>query len=103
MENTPTPLPVADVQQPASSLGGRLVNMFAAPGDVFEEIRTSTPSSANWLVPLLLSCLVGVGYIALLSLGLAKLGRVAYGKAAFWLFGVWAVLVSAMILPGWGR
>jgi len=42
-------------------------------------------------------------YIALLSLGLAKVSRVAFGKAACWLFGVWAVLVAAMVLPGWGR
>src|SRR5437773_4202235 len=62
MENTPTPLPVAEVQQPASSLAGRLLNVFAAPGDVFEEIRSSAPSTANWLVPLLLACLVGVSY-----------------------------------------
>src|SRR5437867_286095 len=42
-------------------------------------------------------------YIALLSLGLAKLCRVAFGKAAIWLFGVWAVLVAVIVLPGWGR
>jgi len=254
MGNAPTPL--QEVQHTASSLGGRLVNMFAAPGDVFEEIRTSKPSTANWLVPFLLACLVGVSYafavfsqesilqsmreaqekamqqrvdagkmtrqqadqalsvteqfmgptmmkvfgsvgavvancvmlflvaliiwllgrwafkerfsylkamevaglagtinilggivamllavvmgnmamtpgpvllvhefdpanklhvflaqlnvfmfwyIALLSLGLAKLCRVAYGKAAIWLFGIWAVLVAVMVLPGWGR
>ena len=233
-----------------------MVNVFAAPGDVFEEIRTSTPSTANWLVPVLLACLVGVGYafavfsqesilqslretqekamqqrvdagkmtrqqadqalsvseqfigptmmkvfgsvgavvancamlllvaliiwllgrwafknrfpylkamevaglagtinilggivatllavvmgnmamtpgpvllvhefdpanklhallaqlnvfmlwyLALLSFGLAKLCRVAFGKAALWLFGVWAVLVAVIVLPGWGR
>jgi hypothetical protein len=256
MENTPLPLPVEELQRPASSLAGRLLNVFAAPGDVFEEIRSSTPSTANWLVPLLLACLVGVGYsfavfsqesilqsfreaqekamqkqidagkmtrqqadqalsvseqfmgptmmkafgsvgavvancvmlflvaliiwllgrwafktpfpylkamevaglagtinilggivamllavvmgnmamtpgpvllvhefdpanklhvflsqlnvfmlwyIALLSLGLAKLCRVAFGKAAIWLFGVWAVFVAVIVLPGWGR
>ena len=256
MENVPPSVPVEEIQRPASSLASRLLNVFAAPGDVFEEIRTSAPSTANWLVPVLLACLVGVGYafavfsqesilqslretqekamqqrvdagkmtrqqadqalsvseqfmgptmmkvfgsvgavvancvmfflvalliwllgrwafkarfpylkamevaglagtinilggivamllavvmgsmamtpgpvllvhefdpanklhvflaqlnvfmvwyIALLSLGLAKLGRVAYGGAAFWLFGVWAVLVAAMVLPGWGR
>ena len=42
-------------------------------------------------------------YIALLSLGLSKLCKVAYGKAAMWLFGIWAGLVAVMILPGWGR
>ena len=63
MEIAPPPLPVEEVQRPASSLAGRLLNVFAAPGDVFDEIRTSTPSTANWLVPLLLTCLVGIGYV----------------------------------------
>jgi len=256
MENAPPLPPVEEVQRPASSLSGRLVNMVAAPADVFEEISAKTPSTANWLVPLLLSCLVGIcyvfvvfsqesilqslkeaqekamqkqveagkltqqqadqrlemaqqfagptlmkvfgsvgvvvvnllmlffvalvlwmvgklvfkggfsyvkamevaglagtinilggivamllavvmgnmamtpgpvllvhefdaanklhaflaqlnvfmlWYIALLSLGLAKVSRVPFGKAACWLFGIWAVLVAAMILPGWGR
>ena len=60
MGNAPLPLPVEEVQRPASSLASRLLNVFAAPGDVFEEIRTGTPSTANWLVPLLLACLLGV-------------------------------------------
>ncbi len=254
MENAPAP--ILEVQPPAGSLTGRLLNVFAAPGDVFEEIRSSKPSIANWLVPLLLGCLIGVGYafavfsqesilqslreaqekamqqrvdsgkmtrqqadqalavseqfmgptlmkvfgsvgavvgnclllvlvalviwllgrwgfktrfsflkatevaglagtvnilggivamllavmmgnmamtpgpvllirefdpanklhallaqlnvfmlwyIALLSLGLAKLCRVAYGKTAAWLFGLWAALVAAIVLPWWGR
>src|SRR6266567_4701928 len=63
MENAPLPLPLEEVQRPASSLAGRLLNVFAAPGDVFEEIRTSAPSTANWFVPLLLSCLIGVCYV----------------------------------------
>ena len=60
MGNAPLPLPVEGVQRSASSLASRLLNVFAAPGDVFEEIRTGTPSTANWLVPLLLACLLGV-------------------------------------------
>jgi hypothetical protein len=42
-------------------------------------------------------------YIALLSLGLAKLCQTAFGKTAIWLFGLWAALVAVMVLPGWGR
>jgi hypothetical protein len=38
---------------PAMSLLARLVNVFAAPGDVFGEVRTSPPSTANWLAPAL--------------------------------------------------
>ena len=256
MENAPSPIPVEAVQRPPSSLISRLLNIYAAPGEVFDEIRTNKPSTANWLVPLLLTCLVGViysfavfsqenilhsmreaqekamqkqvdagkmtkqqadqalevserfmgptlmkvfgsvgavvancvmlflaaliiwllgrwvfknrfpyvkamevaglagtinilggivamllavvmgnlamspgpvllvhefdpankvhvflsqlnvvmlWYIALLSLGLAKLCQTAFGKAAIWLFGLWAALVAVIVLPGWGR
>lgn len=41
-----------------SSLGNRLVNVFAAPGDLFEEVKASPPSTANWLTPALLLILV---------------------------------------------
>ena len=34
------------------------MNVFAIPGDVFEEIKASKPSTANWLVPVLITCLV---------------------------------------------
>ncbi len=42
------------------SLGGRLFNIFAAPGEVFEELRSSQPSHGNWLVPILMSIAMGV-------------------------------------------
>lgn len=41
-----------------SSLGTRLVNVLAAPGDLFEEVKASPPSTANWLTPALLLILV---------------------------------------------
>jgi hypothetical protein len=55
------PLP-AEAQPPAGSLMNRLLNVFAAPGDVFEEIKSAKTSTANWLVPVLLGCLVGIIY-----------------------------------------
>lgn len=39
---------------PAMSLGGRLLNVFATPGDVFQEVKTASVSTANWLVPALI-------------------------------------------------
>jgi hypothetical protein len=39
---------------PATSLAGRLMSVFAAPGDVFSEVKTAAPSVANWLVPAVL-------------------------------------------------
>jgi len=44
---------------PAMSLAARFLNVFAVPGDVFEEIKTSRFSAANWLAPILLLAAVG--------------------------------------------
>lgn len=41
------------------SLPARLLNVFAIPGDVFEEVKKSPPSTGNWLVPALLLILAG--------------------------------------------
>jgi len=51
---------VANQPTPGMSLSGRLMNVYAAPGDVFEAIKPSPPAVSNWLVPVLLACLVGV-------------------------------------------
>ena len=40
------------------SLGGRLLNVFATPGDVFQEVQTANVATANWLVPAVLFILV---------------------------------------------
>lgn len=44
---------------PGMSLSGRLFNVFATPGDVFQEVKTARPSAANWVVPALILILVG--------------------------------------------
>ncbi len=36
------------------SLAGRLTNIFAAPGEVFDGIKTADAANANWLMPALL-------------------------------------------------
>ena len=41
------------------SLAARLMNVFAVPGDVFEEVKSVRASVANWLVPALTASLVG--------------------------------------------
>ena len=43
---------------PATSLASRLFNVFATPGDVFQEVKTAKDSTANWLVPALILVLV---------------------------------------------
>jgi hypothetical protein len=40
------------------SLGGRLLNVFATPGDVFQEVKAAKVSTANWLVPALILIVV---------------------------------------------
>ena len=41
-------------------LGARLMNIFTGPGEVFEDVLKGPPSTANWLVPVILSCVVGM-------------------------------------------
>ena len=53
---TPEPPPGASPTS-TMSLAGRLINVFAAPGDVFAGIKSTPPSVANWLVPAVL-CMV---------------------------------------------
>jgi hypothetical protein len=59
------PLPIRETppdapQPPATSLAARLLNVFAIPGEVFEGVRASRFSVGNWLLPALLSAVVGV-------------------------------------------
>lgn len=44
---------------PPMSLAARLLNVFAVPGDVFEEVKVARHSAANWLVPMLIASVVG--------------------------------------------
>ena len=48
--------------RPVSSLFNRLANIFAAPGEVYDEIKARPPAMANWLAPALI--LVAVSWIA---------------------------------------
>jgi len=62
MEEQPPPIIESmppEPQAPTMSLPARLLNVFAIPGDVFEEVKKAPSSTANWLVPTLLLVLVG--------------------------------------------
>ena len=48
------------------SLGGRFVNIFVAPAEVFDEVKTSPSRVANWLVPLVAVTLLGMIYTMIL-------------------------------------
>jgi hypothetical protein len=53
--------PSVSATLPAMSLTARLMNIYATPGDVFEVVQQSTQRcAANWLVPVFLSCVVGI-------------------------------------------
>jgi hypothetical protein len=59
-ETTPAFPPEPNAPQPAAtSLISRLMNVFAMPGEVFAEVKAAPPTTANWLVPVLLNCIVG--------------------------------------------
>jgi len=59
MENPPPVLETGpQAPQPAMSLGARLFNVFATPGEVFEQIKNSRVSAANWVLPALLLIVV---------------------------------------------
>ena len=55
-------LPSDAAQPPAMSLGGRLLNVFAVPGDVLQEVKSAADTPANWLVPALI--LIAVSWVA---------------------------------------
>lgn len=60
----PTAAPPPSSQAPAStSLPARLLNVFASPGEVFEEVKNSATNAANWIVPVLLAIVVGVAAV----------------------------------------
>jgi hypothetical protein len=55
------PIEVPDSQKPPPmSLAARLINIFVAPGEVFDDIKAGTPKPANWLTPLVVSMLIGI-------------------------------------------
>lgn len=45
---------------PGMSLAARLLNVFAIPGQVFGELKTAAPAASNWLVPAVLTAVIGV-------------------------------------------
>jgi hypothetical protein len=59
---SPPPLPPDAPPPPAMSLGGRLFNVFATPADVFEGVRATPQTTANWLAPALI--LIAVSWVA---------------------------------------
>jgi hypothetical protein len=59
MDAEPNPPPPPE----SSSLTDRLANVIAAPREVFEEIKSAPVRASNWLVPLILACIVTAVYV----------------------------------------
>jgi len=53
----PPELPEAASATP-TSVWGRMFNVLASPGEVFDELKASPPCAANWLLPMLLCAVV---------------------------------------------
>ncbi len=58
------PPPIAEPSAPSglphqTSLAARLMNVFAMPGEVFNEVKSAPGNVGNWLVPVLLAALAG--------------------------------------------
>jgi uncharacterized membrane protein YphA (DoxX/SURF4 family) len=65
---TPTPMRTPmENQQPTTTehikpmpLFERVANVFAAPGELFENVRLTAPTASNWIIPLILMIIVAV-------------------------------------------
>src|SRR4051812_25468214 len=59
MPDTQPALPPASTEQKApQSLIARMLNIFAAPGDVFDSVAGKEPDHMNWLAPAILLLMV---------------------------------------------
>ena len=56
------PPSIGEARTPPTSLFARLTNLFVAPGEVFDEIKASKRTPANWIVPLVISVIASVIY-----------------------------------------
>src|SRR5438874_2726584 len=67
----PPPVPQSlpeEPKAPTMSPAGRMLNVFATPGEVFDEVRAAGPTTSNWLVPAFILILVGwIGSAIVLS------------------------------------
>ncbi len=62
MEEPQASLTTENPSPAATSLGTRLTNVFVAPGEVFDEVKASPPTHANWFVPTVMAIIAGVIY-----------------------------------------
>jgi hypothetical protein len=73
LEPAPAP-PAPPAPPPATSQLARLLNVFATPGQVFEEVRVSQARTGNWLWPTLL-CSVALAFSACVVLSMPSVWK----------------------------
>lgn len=56
--DTTTPSPVENVKP--MSFTDKLVNIFTAPGELYDNVRDTPPTASNWLVPALIFLVVSI-------------------------------------------
>jgi hypothetical protein len=66
METTPPELPVEATPAPTTSLLSKLFNVFATPGDVFEEVIGSKINMLIWILPTLIVLSVALGSVGMI-------------------------------------
>src|SRR5947199_5373252 len=57
-ETPPSVEPTVSASEPRSSLASRLLNVFAAPGEVFDSIKNTAAAHSNWVAPALILLVV---------------------------------------------
>ncbi len=60
-ESQPQPM-LENPQPPTTSLSTRLTNVFVSPSEVFDEVKASPPTPANWIVPVVMAMIAGIIY-----------------------------------------
>ena len=58
--NTTPPVPE---ESSAMSFSDKLMNVFSAPGELFENVAKSEKQTSNWSVPLILTMIVSVIFV----------------------------------------
>jgi Yip1-like protein len=62
MDVTPPPSSLESAPAEPTSLAARLLNIYVTPNEVFDEIKNAPVQTLNWLIPLILVCIMGVIY-----------------------------------------
>lgn len=60
MEDNTTTAPPAENTVAPLSFTEKLTNIFASPGELFDNVRDTPPTSSNWLIPLIIFIVVAI-------------------------------------------